>query len=103
LLLFESDAIPQSIAMLAIGMPPMRAAFLERRFMVHSANTPRSVGAPERRKVGALLPDRSMEREWQVSAEAAIHALGGERLALGREPPLLPLGTMHLVPPTLQT
>lgn len=30
-------------------------------------------------KSGAPLPDRSMEREWQVSAGAAIHALGARK------------------------
>jgi hypothetical protein len=30
----------------------------------------------------ALLPGRLVETEWQVPAEAAIRALGGERLEL---------------------
>jgi hypothetical protein len=33
-------------------------------------------------KSGALLPDRLMGREWQVSAGAPIHTLGGQRLGL---------------------
>jgi len=45
--------------------------------------------------LGALLPSGSTVDEWQVSAGAAIHALGLERLELGRKQPIRTVAAMR--------